>query len=263
MKIDYDYIYKVYSDIIDNESIFYLISGTKFIALALLLISWYKKYIESIGGGEGIKIKAPLKAKDIILGLALIAAVISFDKLLNLSDKVLTSIENTYRGFESIPKPTDPFKADLDEDSGISSVMYHLGRIAQDPTYIVLKAAEKIAWFIDTFIYGVFLAERFFFLGILRILGAFALACYSIPELKKWFVNWVSVYVGLYLMIIPFFLVNAFTNAIYMGIYEKAAPKVVTVGGLGLIMTCVLIFTCWIKWRLYKKIHTMVFRIFN
>jgi hypothetical protein len=117
-------------------------------------------------------------------------------------------------------------------------------------------------WIGDMLIYGVFLVERFFFLGVLRVLGGIAIACSVLPKLEKWFMNWLGLYVAFYLLILPFFFINAFTNALYQH-GETIINGISPFGATSPVLLILLIFILWVKWRLFKKSSQIVLKVFT
>ncbi|WP_020531896.1 hypothetical protein [Flexithrix dorotheae] len=272
IKFDYDFLYQIYLDIFDVKAIELSIYGFKTLAICLILINWYHKFFMS-ATFKGSK-NPPLSPADIYQALLIVVLIISYDHLLAFIDMVMGNIENTYRGFEveahilqEIDEPVIKPELETEGFASLKEAAEEIVYLTKAPAHFLGEVMAVIVGIVDLLVYGVFLAERFFFMAILRIFGAFALACYPIEKMQKWFWNWLAVYVALYLLAIPYFLINAFCNAIYMQAKDNAAMQVVdpiiSTGVGGLVMLVVALFVIWLKISLFKKSHQMIFRIFN
>ncbi len=254
-RFDYTFIQDIYSGLIDSEAVFISITSVKAIGLAVLIIHWYTRYIQSTEDKE--KSLKGLSPYDLLRGFIIIGLLVSYDYLLEFFDQIMNFIENQYAGFQ-----TDPRFYDL-EDNGIQKGLSGEAiKLISDPLYIIMLFLKVVAWGLDLMIYGIFLSARFFFLGVLRVLGALALAFYPIPELSKWFWNWLGLYVATYLLIIPYILVNAFTKAIYDSTWEivSSLPMVKITE---LVMVIPLCFVVILKIILYVKSSQILYRIFT
>lgn len=266
LKFDYTWIKEIYDNLIDLDEIFQIVTGLKILSVVLLLLYWYFKFIKFTDTNEGTVKRSPLTPYDIIEGIFIVMLVISYDKILYQLDTWLNAIENFYAGFEVRSQALDISDTEITEENeltwtaAIKSIANALTEVIRDPFFLVLKFIEVIAWLIDLGIYVVFLAVRFFFIGLLRILGAVALACAVVPQLRKWFWNWLSLIVAVYLTIIPYMLINGFTNAIYDGA-ELALSLIPYPSGFA--MSIVMFIIVAIKLILYPKATQLIYKIFN
>ncbi|MEM8896925.1 MAG: hypothetical protein AAGC85_02425 [Bacteroidota bacterium] len=264
--IDYDLIYGIYKGFLSSSGAFVAISGLKGIAFCLIIINWYHQYLKSTQRLGEHSLKAPITPYDLLKGLFLIGAVASYDYLLTLMDGFLGAIENQYAAFEpgiTVLESTEEeigVEESESAESSVKEVAQFYRMITLDPTLILIPIIKGIAWILDVVVYGVFLAERFFFLGLLRVLGGLALACFAIPALQKWFWNWLGLYVAMYLLILPYFLINAFSNELYtQGKDFSLALGIIS----GLMETLVLITAVWLKLKLFRKSHQILFKLFT
>jgi hypothetical protein len=266
-EFDYEYIEGVYSQLITAKEVFATVLGIKILAAVLLLGHWYFKFFKSTDVKEGKEaLKPPLTPYDIIKGVLMIVLIASYDQLLEFLDTILNAVTTQYTNIEpNIPKPDS--EEIVGEDSlswraAMKQMADEIVRTLSDPTYPLLKLLEFLVWIGDMLIYGVFLVERFFFLGVLRVLGGIAIACSVLPKLEKWFMNWLGLYVAFYLLILPFFFINAFTNALYQH-GETMINAISPFGATSPVLLILLIFILWVKWRLFKKSSQIVLKVFT
>ncbi len=215
----------------------------------------------------------PVNPKDIMKGIGFIIILLSYDQLLAFMDYILGFVETYYANFQVKPKDMGletvddiPVDGNRDWTDTLKDAAFLVQKMISDPTYSLVQSAKGIAWFIDLLIFGTFIAERFFFLGILRILGGIALAFSIHPKLSKWFWNWLGLYFAIYLLIIPYFLVNAFTNVIYEkseAIIENITGTTGTYPGAYSPLIIVVFFIIWVKFKLFKGSRDIVYKIFN
>ena len=269
-KLDYDYVNGTYKDLISANNVFIAITGIKVLAVLFIIITWYNKFFKTLEDPGANR--PPITPYDLLRGIIICVAVASYDQILMLLDSLAGSIENQYIGFEVQPKALNLSDTIVPKTDGDSSWMDSIANGAQawlefvqDPFILLTKIAENVFYFIDTLVYGIYLAERFFFLGLLRVFGGLAIACFAIPKLEKWFWSWLSLYVTQYLLIIPFFLVNAFTNALYNTAYNQLNPPGPIGGtvGTGIVLTAILIFIVLIKIKLFKACAPMLGKLFS
>ncbi len=261
--IDYDFIQGVYAQMVATDPVFFAITGMKGLAVVLIVMRWYHKFFKSLDKDLGSEGKSfPLTPYDLLSGLALIVLVGAYDQLLGVLDHILGWMENQYIGFGVQPKllelqdEVEPQKA-LGWQQSLVEIGGILRKLANDPLFLFLDLFEFLAWLGDTFMYGIFLTERFFFMGLLRVFGSLAIACSVMPKLEKWFWNWLSTYIALYLLAIPYFLINAFTFLLY-----QQFDTILVYGPKSLLLTCVLLFITLVKFKLYAKAHQILFKIF-
>lgn len=266
-QFDYQFVNSVYQQLINTNQVFIPVMGIKIFAIALVLINWYNKFLKSTDDPDSKR--PPLKVRDYFTAIFIVAAISSYDQVLSFFDYILGSIENQY----SLTNQVKPFtlnnkditqaEADKDWTTYLKEMGSIIVEIFYDPFYIVLKILESLAWLIDLLIYGSFLAERFFFLGIFRVFGGLTMAFMAFEKLEKWFWNWLGLYVAVYLTIIPYFLINAFTNKLYYYAQNKINPENDITFMDSLPMAIVLIFIAAVKLKLFTKSGQIVMKIFN
>ena len=270
MSLDYNTIYEAYQGYM-NGAVFPFIVGVKGIALIMILFSWYNKYTKSLRSNIGTeKLHSGISANDIVMALVVILALGMYDKILESLDSILMAVESQYRDFQvNIAPLEDPEELeDYDtSEMGWSGALKLMAGVVIDsflaPGTWVLGLLGGLAWILDILIYAIFLGERFFILGILRILGGLAIACYPIERLRSWFWNWVKLYTGYYLMMIPFFLIVGFTN--YLSDYLQQSVFSATYSDQAVVSVeyIILILGVWLKYRLFRGAREVTLKLFN
>ena len=175
MKFDYQFLLNVYRIMLDDQAIFVVITGLKVVAICAILITWYGRYLNALKNPDNFQM--PVTFKDIATAFGTIVLIGLYDQLLNYLDYFFSFIESYYTQFQVKPKHlglTETAEVAEEHDKKWMDVLEDAGsmivKLIRDPTYSLVLVAKGIAWFIDLVIFGVFIAERFFFLGILRIL---------------------------------------------------------------------------------------------
>ena len=131
--------------------------------------------------------------------------------------------------------------------------------IFKDPAYIFLLLLEGIAWIIDTAIYGVFLLERFFFIGLLKVLGAIAIVLAVFEKFRDLFYKWMKLYISIYLLIFPFFLIIGFASHV-TNFFKENADMPILGTQVNVVILSIMI---WLKLRLFKKSYDIVYKLFT
>lgn len=270
LTFDYQLVHSVYEGLFD-ENVFKVVAGLKLLCCSLLLVHFYIKFFASTADKE--KTLRPLTPWDIFKGSAILLAVISYDYILAGLDMLLGAIEGEYRALATDPKlgVLESMSTDglMDEkpssaDTATINIAATLANFFSSPAILLLKLVETIAAFIDLVMYGVFLAERFFFMGLLRVIGAIAIACAVIEKLERWFWNWLAAYTVFWLLAIPLMLANLFTNRLYEileTVMPVGIPSAADAGNL--IKIVAVFFIVWVKLRVYAKSHSILFKVFN
>jgi hypothetical protein len=275
-QFNYQDIREVYETLLNENEVFYPIIGVKAVALILVTISFYNKYLQSMKPDDAGN-KTPITAWDIAKAIILVSLVIGYDQVLNVLDGALGSIENQYvtdgsTGVNlndvSNTTVTKPEANDSWTDA-MKAMAKAFNDFINDPLIIVLWIVKGIAWLFTALAYGVYIAERFFFLGLLRVFGGLALACLAIKQIEKWFWSWLGLYVSIYLVIIPYFLIEKFTSVVHDKFMMKFRMFDATVGMPGqpgsasILGALLIIFLAFLQLKLYKRSGEIVMKIFG
>tara|TARA_A100001391_G_scaffold192035_1_gene165916 strand:- start:171 stop:680 length:510 start_codon:yes stop_codon:yes gene_type:complete len=123
-------------------------------------------------------------------------------------------------------------------------------------------------WLLDLFIYPLFLAERFFLLGIMQAFFPLVISLAVFEKFRSLAYNFFKLYAGVYMLVPAFFLVNIFVNNLYTEINTNFwsdlfgtdwgsnffAP-LLQLGSIGFIVL--------LKFKLYKRATSFTFRLFT
>lgn len=125
-----------------------------------------------------------------------------------------------------------------------------------------------ILWLLDLFIYPLFLAERYFLLGIMQAFFPLVISLSVFEKFRSLAYNFFKLYAGGVYMLVPaFFLVNVFVNNLYTEVNTNFwsslfgtdwgstffAP-LLQLGSIGLIVM--------LKFKLYRRATSFMFKLF-
>jgi hypothetical protein len=110
---------------------------------------------------------------------------------------------------------------------------------------------------LDFLIYPVFLAERYFFMGLIKIFVPLMIALSIFDKTKDYIYNVFKMYARYYLVIIPYAFVVVFANTLFDTMTVLMTPvSSVDPGGMaisaGLMVVLALILVIVIKIKLFK-----------
>lgn len=285
-QFDYEFIHDVYSSLNNSDFTFWGVTSLKTICGFALMCNWtYKYYKQKNLFKAGEQEKALFSQEDIVRGFLLLIAIGSYDYILESVDFVLTLIETeaiqtastriVYGLDQGNMQPADECDGIMCALNGIYNVIV---RISSDPLWIFLKLCEGIAWFLDLVLYFVFLAERFFLLWIMKMIGALVLALSAFEKFRKWFYNWAGIYMAIWMLILPYVAINMFTNNFYMAAEQQLSD---VMGGASYTMDddgmqwlnwyppnstpmiLILLVMVWIKFKLFRKSSDLIYKLFS
>jgi len=121
-------------------------------------------------------------------------------------------------------------------------------------------------WVLDLFIYPLFLAERYFILGIMQAFFPLVISMAVFEKFRE--LGYFRLYAAVYMIVPAFFLVNVFVNALYLEVTENFWPNlfgtdygselfapVIELAGVGFIVL--------LKFKLYKRATSFTLRLFS
>jgi len=125
-----------------------------------------------------------------------------------------------------------------------------------------------ILWVLDLFIYPLFLAERYFLLGIMQAFFPLVISMAVFERFREMGYRFFKLYAAVYMIVPAFFLVNIFVNELYREITENFWPglfgtdfgselfaPLIEMAGIGFILL--------LKFKLYKRATSFTFRLFT
>ncbi|TXD81516.1 hypothetical protein ESY86_17870 [Subsaximicrobium wynnwilliamsii] len=271
--IGLEYIDTVFQTIQNSDFSQYTIVGMKTLAVLFFLVNILKKYNEGIADKDGYT--WGLSPSELAKNLAIVLLVIFSTQVLGFFDSILVAIESQYRTTAPALLPLQMQDINLEEEVGLldaaSMAMTLLYEALITPLYgfkIIAFVISTILWILDLFIYPLFLAERFFLLGIMQAFFPLVISLAVFEKFREMAYNFFKLYAAVYMLVPAFFLVNVFVNAIYIEINTNFwsnlfgtefgqgffAP-VVQVGSVGFIV--------FLKFKLYRRATSFTLRLFT
>ncbi|MBR9855749.1 MAG: hypothetical protein GYB37_14415 [Algicola sp.] len=270
MDASYDTIYELCNTFFTNElSLSELMIVLKILAIAFFLINIYTNMFSKVRVSMG-NAQLPFDQQKLFSSLFIVLIIIFYDRLLIFLDTLLLGLDSFYSHLSPLtfaPKEEEITDSpSFDTNSLLKLASAKFISILEDPSYIFILLLKGIAWIIDIAIYIVFLIERFFFIGLLKILGAVAIVLAVFEKFRDYFYKWLKLYIAVYLLIFPFFLIIGLSSFIYeyldKSITEQIPNKAVQLLVGDEIRVVVLVVMIWLKLRLFKKSHDIVYKLF-
>ena len=271
--IGLEYVDAVFQTIKDSDFSQYTIVGMKALAVLFFLINILKKYNEGIATTDGHT--WGLTPTELAKNFLIVLLVIFSTEVLGVFDGILVAIESQYRDTAPALLPLQLQDVDLERDVGAleaaKKAMAILYEALVTPLYGLKLLAFMIGvflWLLDIFIYPLFLAERYFLLGIMQAFFPLVISLSVFEKFRNLAYTYFKLYAGVYMLVPAFFLVNVFVNNLYTEINtnfwgnlfgtdwgnEFFAP-VIQLGSIGFIVL--------LKFKLYRKATSFTLRLFT
>ncbi|WP_019038326.1 hypothetical protein [Psychroflexus tropicus] len=271
--IGLEYVDAVFQTIKDSDFSQYTIGGMKALAVLFFLINILKKYNEGVAENEGYT--WGLNPSELAKNFAVVIVVIFSTQVLGFFDNILVSIENQFRDTAPALIPLQLQEISIEEDVNLidatKNAMTLLYEALVTPLYgfkLVAFVIGILLWILDLFIYPLFLAERFFLLGIMQTFFPLVLSLAVFEKFRSLGYTFFKLYAAVYMLVPAFFLVNVFVNALYNEINTNFwsnlfgtdvgqgffAP-VIQLGSIGFIV--------FLKFKLYKRATSFTLRLFT
>lgn len=267
-----EYVDAVFTSIKESSFSQFTIVGMKTLAVLFFLINIIKKYNE--GAVEINGYTWGLSPAELIKNFAIVLVVIFSSQVLSFFDSILVSIESAYR--ETAP-PLLPFQLqDLEIEDDVNfveagtkalSILYEYLVTPLYPMKVVAFILSIFLWIMDLFIYPLFLAERYFLLGLMQAFFPLVISMAVFEKFRDLGYRFFKLYAAVYMVVPAFFLVNIFSNLLYkeinnnfwgnlLGTGEEAGffAPIVQLGSVG--------FMVFLKFKLYRRAISFTFRLF-
>jgi len=263
-----EYLDKVYKAMFAG-GLNYLVIVSKSIGAFILVLSLWKSFFKSFTkkgkvfseGDDGFSPYALIRM------LALLLLVVFSTQILDVFDSACAMVESeALKGFNNKPDlftvssfPVTPPPAN---ESAIDGVLRKIGEVVNmmNPSSWTGGAYSHITQFLlkilDFLIYPVFLAERYFFMGLIKIFVPLMIALSIFDKTKDYIYNVFKMYARYYLVIIPYAFVVVFANTLFdiMTVIMPVStidPSSMSISG-GLMVILALILVIVIKIKLFK-----------
>lgn len=273
MGIGLEYVDAVFQTIKNSDFSQYTITGMKGLAVLFFLINILKKYNEGIASTSGHT--WGLTPSELAKNVAIVILVIFSTQVLGVFDGILVAIENQYRDTAPALLPLQLQEIDLEQDVGALQAAKKAMAILYEALVTPLYGMKLLAfilgvglWLLDLFIYPLFLAERYFLLGIMQVFFPFVISLAVFEKFRTLAFTFFKLYAGVYLLVPAFFLVNIFVNALYT---EISANFWETLFGtdwgsefFAPVIQCATIgFIVLLKFKLYRRATSFTLRLFT
>tara|TARA_R110002033_G_scaffold66981_3_gene117955 strand:+ start:831 stop:1673 length:843 start_codon:yes stop_codon:yes gene_type:complete len=271
--IGLEYIDTAFQTIQNSSFSQFTIAGMKTLAVLFFLVNILKKYNEGIANRDGYT--WGLSPGELAKNFTVVLLVIFSTQVLGFFDSILVSIEAQYRGTAPALLPLQlqdiPIEEDVNFIEATQAAMALLYEALITPLYgfkIFAFIISLFLWILDLFIYPLFLAERYFLLGIMQAFFPLVISLAVFEKFRSLAYNFFKLYAAVYMLVPAFFLVNVFVNAIYTEINTNFwinlfgtdfgqgffAP-VVQLGSVGFIV--------FLKFKLYRRATSFTIRLFT
>ncbi len=271
--IGLEYIDAVFQTIKNSDFSQYTIAGMKTLAVLFFLVNILKKYNEGIASKEGYT--WGLSPGELAKNFAIVLLVIFSTQILGFFDGVLVAIESQYRNTAPALLPLQMQDIPIEEDVGALEAAKKAMALLYDALVTPLFGWKIIAfiislglWILDLFIYPLFLAERYFLLGIMQAFFPLVLSLAVFEKFRSMAYNFFKLYAAVYMLVPAFFLVNVFINAIYTEINTNFWVNLfgTDVGSrffAPVVQLGSVVFIVFLKFKLYKRAVTFTLRLFT
>lgn len=271
--IGLEYVDTVFDTIIASPVAQYTITGMKTLAVLFFLVNILKKYNEGIADRYGYT--WGLSPGELAKNFAVVLVVIFSTQILGFFDGILVAIESQYRDTAPALLPLQMQEIPIEEEVGMfeaaKAAMALLYEALVTPLFgfkIFAFIGGIILWILDLFIYPLFLAERFFLLGIMQAFFPLIISLAVFEKFRSLAYGFFKLYAAVYMLVPAFFLVNVFINAIYTEINEhfwlnlfgsdygqEFFAPVIQLGSIGFIV--------FLKFKLYRRAISFTLRLFT
>lgn len=271
--IGLEYIDTVFQTIMDSDFSQYTITGMKALAVLLFLINIIKKYNEGIANNEGYS--WGLTPDELAKNFLIVIVVIFSTEVLSAFDNILLAIESQYRDTAPALLPLQLQDLDIEQEVGAIDAAKKAMALLYEALVTPLFGLKLLAfiigvilWLLDLFIYPLFLAQRFFLLGIMQTFFPLVISLSVFEKFRSMAYNFFKLYAGVYMLVPAFFLVNIFINNLYTEVNtnfwsslfgtdwgSQLFAPVIQLGSIGFIVL--------LKFTLYRKAISFTLRLFS
>ncbi|UAB86541.1 hypothetical protein INR75_19835 [Zunongwangia sp. SCSIO 43204] len=268
-----EYVDTVFQTIQDSDFSQYTIVGMKTLAVLFFLINILKKYNEGVANKDGYT--WGLSPGELAKNFAVVILVIFSTQVLGFFDSILVSIESQYRDTAPALLPLQmqdiPIEEEVNLIDAAKNAMTLLYEALVTPLYgfkILAFVGGVILWILDLFIYPLFLAERFFLLGIMQAFFPLVISLAVFEKFRSLAYTFFKLYAAVYMLVPAFFLVNVFVNALYTEINTNFWTDLFgTDTGSGFFAPVVQLgtigFIVFLKFKLYRRATSFTLRLFT
>lgn len=267
-----EYVDAVFTSIKESSFSQYTITGMKALAVLFFLINIIKKYTESAATSDAAT--WGLSPTELIKNFVVVLLVIFSTQILGYFDSILVAIEAAYRDTAPALLPLQLQDLEIEEEVSFVtagtkalSMLYEYLVTPFYPMKVLAFILGVFLWIMDLFIYPLFLAERYFLLGLMQVFFPLIISMSVFEKFRDLGYHFFKLYTAVYMIVPAFFLVNVFVNLLYeeintnfwgdllgTGAESGVFAPVVQLGSVGFIL--------FLKFKLYKQAIAFSFRLF-
>lgn len=271
--IGLEYVDAVFTTIKESSFSEYTIMGMKALAILFFLVNILKKYSEGAVANDGYT--WGLTPAELIKNFTIVLLVIFSTQILGYFDSVLVSIETQYKGTAPALLPLQLQEMEIEEDVNFVeagtkalSMLYEYLVTPFYPMKVIAFILGLFLWIMDLFIYPLFLAERYFLLGLMQAFFPLVISMSVFEKFREMGYRFFKLYAAVYMIVPAFFLVNVFVNLLYEeintnfwgnllgdGSQSGVFAPIVQLGSVGFIV--------FLKFKLYRRAISFTFRLFT
>ncbi|MDX1760902.1 MAG: hypothetical protein R3218_01980 [Christiangramia sp.] len=272
LSIGLEYVDAVFLTIKESSFSQYTIMGMKALAILFFLVNIIKKYNEGAVSSEGYT--WGLSPAELIKNFVIVLLVIFSTQILEYFDSILVAIEIAYRDTAPALLPLQLQEMEIEEDINFVeagtkalSMLYEYLVTPFYPMKVVAFILGIFLWIMDLFIYPLFLAERYFLLGLMQAFFPLVISMAVFEKFRDMGYRFFKLYAAVYMVVPAFFLVNVFVNLLYeeintnfwgnllgTGAESGVFAPIVQLGSVGFIV--------FLKFKLYHRAISFTFRLF-
>src|SRR5680860_36127 len=267
--IGLEYVDTIFQTIKNSDFSQYTIAGMKTLAVLFFLVNILKKYNEGVADKYGYT--WGLSPGELAKNFAVVLVVIFSTQVLGFFDAILVAIEGQYRNTAPALLPLQMQEIPIEEEVSLlisaKMAMTLLYEALVTPLFgfkIFAFVISVLLWILDLFIYPLFLAERFFLLGIMQAFFPLVISLAVFEKFRPLAYNFFKLYAAVYMLVPAFFFVNVFVNALYTEINttfwtnlfgtdvgQGFFAPVVQLGSVGFIV--------FLKFKLYRRATCLLY----
>ncbi len=271
--IGLEYVDAVFQTIKATDFSGYTIVGIKALGVLFFLVNILKKYNEGVADRDGYS--WGLSPGELAKNFAIVLLVIFSTQILGFFDGILVAIEGQYRGTAPPLIPLQLQDIPIEEDVGAFDAAKQAFALLYEALVTPVFGIKMfsffiglVLWMVDLFLYPLFLAERYFLLGIMQAFFPLVISLSVFEKFRELAYNFFKLYAAVYMLVPAFFLVNIFVNQLYTeinanfwtnlwgGPTSNATIRI-------LIEAATIGFIVFLKFKLYKRAIRFTLRLFT
>jgi len=268
-----EYVDAVFQTIKSSDFSQYTITGMKSLAVIFFLVNLLKKYNEGVADKDGYT--WGLSPGELAKNFAVVLLVIFSTQILGVFDNILVSIETQYRDTAPALIPLQLQDIEIETDVGAleaakkaMALLYEALVTPLYPVKVISFVVGLFLWVLDLFIYPLFLAERYFLLGIMQAFFPLVISLAVFEKFRSMAYNFFRLYAAVYMLVPAFFLVNVFVNNLYAEINANFWSNLLGTSSDNNIIRIIVEagsigFIVFLKFKLYTRATSFTLRLFT